>query len=830
MRVSRLSVIAVTGLVASLLTPAAPALAATPAVAVITSPTEGGVVGVPALTVTAEGHLDPTGTDNVGSLLLTVDGDVPSGQVLDCTAGQPTAFDCSGSFQVDTSTWGEASSPHTLRIDLFTTATIDIASSTVNVVGPSAPSVAFSPVPGQLVGPASIGVVGNTDPVSNDTPASVTLDWGTTTIGTQLCPAQPSCPLTFSYDTTGLNESHDLVATMTTMKGLQADVIQAAVDARNPAPTVTIDSPDAGAPEKGIVAVSAHGGVEGHQTDFAQKMELFVGSGTTPVSTVNCDTSARDCSTTALTWDATGRADGNYTLKVVFTSTRGRTGNDSVQVKVTSPPPTVSIASPAEGATGSGVVTVNATGTVDASQVDYGKSMQLFVNNTPEDTITCPVTKSCPATLTWDGTGVNGTRTLKVVFTTHAGESASDSRNVLMTTTPPVAVITTPGNAATVSGPISVVATGTVNSAQKDTPGSMQLLIDGAAVSAAQPCTGTAAAPRVCSLAFTWDTTGLSGAHSLQAKFLTQKGFGALSPVNTINVRSPAPTAVILAPATRATVHRTAVITVSGAIDPSQTDSPASMRLTLDGAALGGVIPCAPTATAPRVCSAAYTWNTVGLTGRHTLVATVVSAKGAVGSSAATSVFVYGGTRTVLTPAKATRAGRSVTYTGRVTTLINKLGVPGVKVKVLITPAKGKAKTLFVRTNVHGFFKVAFKPAVNTTVVATLVTLPYYGVSHTSTKLHVVPSIKCSVGSSVARNRLDRGSCRVTNLPKNTKVTLQYEFLGRWYTLGAGKAPGAVIPFSFRFTQRGTYHVRVVLSATSVFAGATGPALKVAVT
>jgi hypothetical protein len=175
-------------------------------------------------------------------------------------------------------------------------------------------------------------------------------------------------------------------------------------------------------------------------------------------------------------------------------------------------------------------------------------------------------------------------------------------------------------------------------------------------------------------------------------------------------------------------------------------------------------------------------------------------------------------------------AGRSVTYTGRVTALINKLGVPGVKVKVVITPAKGKAKTLYVRTNVHGFFKVGFKPAVNTTVVATMLTLPYYGTSHSSTKLHVVPSFRCSVGGSVARNRLDQGSCRVGNLPKNTKVTLQYEFLGHWYTLGKGNAPGSVIPFSFRFAKRGTYHVRIVLSSTSVFTGATGPALKVAVT
>ncbi|MDX6230422.1 MAG: hypothetical protein QOI76_3812, partial [Frankiales bacterium] len=298
----------------------------------------------------------------------------------------------------------------------------------------------------------------------------------------------------------------------------------------------------------------------------------------------------------------------------------------------------------------------------------------------------------------------------------------------------------------------------------------------------------------------------------------------------TITVVSPLPKVVITSPTARSTLHRTATVTVSGAIDPTQTDTPSSVRLSLDGAALGGVIQCAPTAAAPRVCAASYTWSTVGLTGRHTLVASVVSAKGAVGTSTATSVYVYGGTKLVIAPAKARVAGRSVTYTGRVTTPVNKLGVSGVKVKVVIRPAIGKAKTLYVLTNARGFFKVGFRPAMNSSVAATLVPLPYYGSSHSSTKLHVFPRVSCTVGSTIRRSRLDHGTCTFSRLPKSTKVTLQYRFGNHWYTLGSGRAPGAKIPFSFRFAVRGSYLVRLVLSATSVFAATTGPALRVQVT
>jgi hypothetical protein len=477
---------------------------------------------------------------------------------------------------------------------------------------------------------------------------------------------------------------------------------------------------------------------------------------------------------------------------------------------------------------------VVATGAISGSQRDHPDSMQLYINDTktpvPGQRVECSSSPSCDGTFTWDATGVTGTVDLIVGVHTQRDRTNIGTVRIHVVSPGPTASISSPAGGATVSGPISIVTNGSVNAKLSDTPKSMQLLTDGKPLSAPQPCTGTASAPRACSLPFRWDTTGMSGAHTLQAKFLTRKGASALSPTVTVTVVSPPPKVVITSPSARSTVHRTATIKVRGAVDPTQTDTPSSIRLTLDGAALGGVIPCSRTAAAPRACSAAYTWSTAGLTGRHTLVASLVSGKGAVGTSSATPVYVYGGTKTMLAAAKAHVAGRRVTYIGRVITLINKRGVPGVKVKVVIRPAVGKAKTLYVRTDVRGYFKVPFRPAVNSSLAATLVSLPYYGSSHSSTRLRVVPRASCTVGPTIRRNSPDHGSCTFRGLPRSTKVTLQYRFRGHWYTLGAGRAPGATIPFGFRFAVPGSYLVRLVLSGTNVFAATTGPALKVQVT
>jgi hypothetical protein len=301
--------------------------------------------------------------------------------------------------------------------------------------------------------------------------------------------------------------------------------------------------------------------------------------------------------------------------------------------------------------------------------------------------------------------------------------------------------------------------------------------------------------------------------------------------VTTVTVVSPVPSAAIVSPALNATLHRTATITVTGAVDPSQSDTPASVQLAVDGAPLGTPLPCTPATAGARTCATTYTWNTLGLVGRHVLTATVTTARGRQGASSAFPVYIYGGTKTVLTAVKTQHYGKTVKVSGRVTALINRSAVGGVKVKVLLVPVAGHAKALYVKTNALGVFSVSFKPTLNTTVTATLVPPAYWGVSHTFTKVKVAPRAVCSVvGKTVRHGRLDSGTCAIPNLPKGTRLTLQYSFKGHWYTIGSGLSHSTTVPFSFRLAAPGKYLIRVVLGASKRFVASATPSLKVTVT
>jgi hypothetical protein len=831
-RVWRASVLAVTVLFASQLAPLTAAQAVPPLpYAEITAPTSGPVSGI--VPVAVDGHTDGVGTptDVITTLTLMVDGSA-SGTPIDCTPNVDQ-YNCSGTISWDAS--GAGVGPHLLVVEMASVATgLTDSTPAVMVTVPAAPSatLTLSP-PGDRTGNLDFTAMGTIDTGSTDTPTSLQLLVDGDPVGAPFaCTANP-CTAPFTFDTTlHDNTTYRFKAVFVTAAvpaGVMSTAITLTTD--NPPPSVSILSPSNNADEQGTVIVSARGTVTVGETDTPTKIELFVGNGTTAVDSQSCS-AGNVCNATgptALTWDATGKS-GTFTLHVVFT-TADSSDTASVTVHVTSPAPTAAITSPSAGATVAGVVQVGASGTVDASQTDTASAMQLFVDGAASgDPVACPATKSCAVSLPWDASGLLGTHKLHVKFTTATGAFVvTNDISVNVTSAPPSSVVSSPASGSTVSGVVTVVTTGGVSPTQTDSPVSMQLLIDGTAFSAASPCTASPAVPHGCSVPYTWDTTGLFGAHTLQAKFVTHKGVIVLSAVSTVTVSSPAPAVVITSPADSSTVHRDVTITVTGAVDATQTDAPASMKLTLDGKALDAAKPCASAPTAPRTCAASFAWSTLGLTGKHILVATLTTAKGAVGLSKPTAAYVYGGTTVSLPKLKTLRAGRKITITGRVTALINHSAVPGVRVKILIVPSNGKSHSLYVRTDVHGYYKVAYTPAMNTTVEATVAPPAYYGTSHTFTKLAVIPKPTCTVVSKIARNTLDRGICKLPGMPKGTKLKLQYYLKGHWYTLGTGRAPGTVVPFSFAFANPATYLVRLVFAASHVFVATTGPSLKVVV-
>lgn len=164
-------------------------------------------------------------------------------------------------------------------------------------------------------------------------------------------------------------------------------------------------------------------------------------------------------------------------------------------------PPTLSIGSPAQGATVSGSVVVAATASDDVAVA----KVELSVNGVPYAADT-----TSPYSFAWDTSALqNGPYTLQLTATDTAGNSSSGTvsvtlNNVPPDTQPPSLSIGSPTAGSSVSGTTTV----SVNAADNVGVASVQLLVDGTAI-------GTAtASPYV----FAWNTLGYAnGTHTLQA-------------------------------------------------------------------------------------------------------------------------------------------------------------------------------------------------------------------------------------------------------------------------------------------------------------------------
>jgi thermitase len=188
--------------------------------------------------------------------------------------------------------------------------------------------------------------------------------------------------------------------------------------------------------------------------------------------------------------------------------------------------PTVSISTPASGATVTGMVTVAA----DAQDNVGVARVVLYVDGGrfAEDT-------TSPYGFAWDTTGLSGSHVLQAVAYDSAGNSTSSatvgvnvSPAASIDTTAPTVAITTPTAGATVIGAVSVAATAQDNVGVTN----VVFYVDNAAVAQ------SSAAP----YAFTWDTTALSGSHVLKAVAYDAAGNAGVSSIVTVNVGSNAAT------------------------------------------------------------------------------------------------------------------------------------------------------------------------------------------------------------------------------------------------------------------------------------------------
>ncbi|MGE5639334.1 MAG: Ig-like domain-containing protein [Clostridia bacterium] len=296
--------------------------------------------------------------------------------------------------------------------------------------------------------------------------------------------------------------------------------------------------------------------------------------------------------------DTTKFANGSHTLRANAYDTSGNVKSDVISINIqntattTNTPPTVSMTSPANGATVSGTVSYAATASdnVGVSKVEFYVDGALAVTDT-----------STPYSGSVDTTKIaNGTHTIKAIAYDGAGLTASSqvSVNVQNTTATPTTTTSTPAPG---SGTLDVwfkaptagaTVSGILNGGTKcyvNGSGSIARVtftVDGNAVNT----DSTPADGMQCQL----DTTKLAnGSHSLRANAYDASG-NVKSDVISINVQNSGTTSTpttsntppvvsITAPAAGATISGTAAACAANATDASGV---ASVKFALNGTAI----------------------------------------------------------------------------------------------------------------------------------------------------------------------------------------------------------------------------------------------------
>jgi Bacterial Ig domain len=800
-----------------------------PVSAAVTSPGAGASVSGNVTNITASGTVDSSQTDTPVSLTLLVDG-VVSGSTHTC-ASTPNVCSFAG-FSYD---FTGSTTSHSLAVRFVSTTrpsgtrSIDSPSVSVNASSPVPTAAISTPTAGQsVVGVVPVTATGTVDASQNDTALSMRLYVdGTASGAAQSCGStSKTCSKTFSYDATGRSDSPTFKVLITTTRGASGFSPDVAVNASTPTPTAAVTSPS-GTSVSGVVGVVANGTIPGAESYTPTSLQLMV-DGSLTGSAVSC-AGLNPCSP-ALPWDSTNH-NGSHTLAVRFVTGNGgpTVTSSAVSFTVVSPPPTAVVLSPVFGSAVSGVVSVSAKGTVDASQSDTPATLQLLVDGVAKGSPqACPTGqgKSCPVTFSYDLTGLTGTHSVAARFVTGNAISVDSPFAALIVASPlPAVSLTSPAAGATVSGVVSVSVSAQVDASQTDAAAAVRLFVDGAASGASTACPASAD-PKACAVSLSWDSTGLTGTHVLQAMLSTTHGVTGASPQVTVTVANPAPTVAILSPTSGATVTGTVAVSVSAAVNASLTDTAGTVKLAVDGVARGGAQACSTTA-GPKSCAASLSFNSVGLAGQHTLTVTFTTARGAT-AVATEKVYVFSPTKTVLTSVAPTVFGHLATVKGKITATANDSAASHQTVDITFAPAVGKKHTVVTHTDSVGRYSVGYKVAANTTVTVKLAGASYYGVSSATGKIKVTAGVSCAKagarhGASLA------GSCKVPGLAKGSKVSMQVKVGSHWVVVGSAKAAAGKVAYKVKFAKAGTYAVRLMVAAGKAFVAGAGSPFRVVV-
>ncbi len=357
--------------------------------------------------------------------------------------------------------------------------------------------------------------------------------------------------------------------------------VHLAIDTANP--TLALTAPANGATVGGAaVAISAHAS---DALSGVQKVRFTMDGG----AAVD-DTTAPY----ATTWNTTGYSNGSHAVAAQATDNAGNVSTHSINVTVSnseSNPPTVNITSPPPGATLAGAsITLAATASDDSGF----QKVRFWAGSTY-----LGYDSSFPYSKTWNSTlGLNGKYTIKAESVDIYNNTASQQFTVTVInpdSTPPTVSVTSPLDAATVSG------TTAIDASASDTQGLQKVQFWAGSTYLGYD----ASAPYTRS----WDTTAfVNGQHVLRARAIDWANNWTESTVTVTvnNADLTPPTVSITSPLDGATVAGTITITASA----SDNVGVQKVRIWVDGTYLGY------DTTAPYTRS----WNSTSVSnGSHTI-------------------------------------------------------------------------------------------------------------------------------------------------------------------------------------------------------------------
>ena len=598
-------------------------------------------------------------------------------------------------------------------------------------------------------------------------------------------------------------------------------------------PVVSITSPGDGF-FAGVVQVSVT--ATGDTGDSAVAIGLQLDGTGISGSDTACPAPLADPPTCTLTipWDSSAKPEylGTHTLTAVFTELlpdlTTTTSAVSTGVSVTvEKVPVVAIDSPVLGSGVTGSVDVAVSASTDAGDSDPPAFIALAAtpaggSASPVGAHGCGSTTTCSGTITWNSSPFDGAVTLTAKVTTANGLTRSIDLAVVAET--PTAAITAPAAGASVSGNVQVSVHATSTQAALDPLGSVGLYVDGTLVDSL-PC--AAPASGTCDQVLSWDATSASiGAHTLTAKVATNLGLTVTSTDVGVSVAPPPATVSITSPRARATVRGTVGVGVTAATGGVSVDVPRRVDLFLDGLPLIGRR--CPVATS-HSCTLTIPWATARLAGGHRLTARVTTTTGGQVFSARVRVWVFTGSVLRLSRVGIVPAGRTVTVHGRVVSTTTRHGVGGASVRLTKVTGLGSVLVHRVTTASDGTFAYTFRALVTTRVIARA-SAPWLVTSSSSLSQPVRAPVRCTLAATSLRSgKVGSGACTVVSLPAGTAVALFYTIRGRTTLLASGATRGSTIPFTFRFTTRGFYTLKVVIGASAVYVKTTSATMGVTV-